>query len=138
VEGMPDDEIGVGDVFRVGNTLLEVTQPRVPCFKLAMKMEMPEFLKLFMPSERVGFYFRVLEEGEVGTGDSIERVKADPEGITVKEMFHLLYYEKDKVDGARRALCIAAMSPGWRGSFEAIVSAAPEGASPGVDCGSGR
>lgn len=138
VEGMPDDEICVGDVFRVGGTLLEVTQPRVPCFKLAMKMEMPEFLKLFMPSERVGFYFRVLEEGEVGAGDSIERVKADPEGMTVQEMFHLLYYEKDKVEGARRAMRIAAMSPGWRGSFEPIVGAASEISSPGVDCGSGR
>jgi MOSC domain-containing protein YiiM len=137
VEGMPDDKIHVGDVFRVGSTLLEVTQPRVPCFKLAMKMEMPDFLKLFMPSERVGFYSRVLEEGEVGAGDSIERVKEDPEGMTVKEMFHLLYYERDKVEGARRALCIAAMSPGWRGSFEAIVSAAPEGASRSVECSSG-
>ena len=69
VEGMPDDKVNVGDVFRVGTALVEVTQPRVPCFKLAMKMEMPNFLKVLMPSERVGFYLRVLEEGEVGAGD---------------------------------------------------------------------
>jgi len=138
VEGMPDDKVNVGDVFRVGTALVEVTQPRVPCFKLAMKMEMPNFLKVLMPSERMGFYLRVLEEGEVGAGDVVERVKVDPEQMTVREMFHLLYFAKQKPEGARKALRIPAMSPGWRGSFEEIVGKAPKGSAEGVDCCSGR
>ncbi len=138
VEGMPEDKVNVGDVFRVGTALVEVTQPRVPCFKLAMKMERPDFLKVFMPSERVGFYFRVLEEGDVGAGDVVERVKVDPEQMTVREMFHLLYFAKQNLEGARKALRIPAMSPGWRGSFEEIVGKAPKGSAEGVDCCSGQ
>lgn len=138
VEGMPDDQIHLGDVFRAGKARVEVTQPRVPCFKLAMKMEMPKFLKLFMRSERVGFYLRVLEEGEVGAGDIMERVKVDPERMTVREMYHLLYYEKEKLEGAQKALRIAALSPGWRGSFQQIVGKASEGPSADADCCSGR
>ncbi|MFQ6031068.1 MAG: MOSC domain-containing protein [Dehalococcoidia bacterium] len=138
VEGMPDDQLHVGDLFRVGTALVEVTQPRVPCFKLALKMEMPKFLKLFMPSEKVGFYFRVLEEGEVATGDILERVKVDPERMTVREIYHLLYYEKEKLEGAQKALRIAALSPGWRGAFEQMAGIASEAPSPDADCCAGR
>lgn len=138
VEEMEDDKVHVGDVFRVGSALVEVTQPRVPCFKLAMKMERPDFLKFFMPSERVGFYFRVLEVGEVGAGDVIERVKLGPEQMTVRQMFHLLYYDNKNVEGARKALRIPAMSPGWRSSFEEIVGKASEALSKASDCCSGQ
>src|SRR5919202_937209 len=79
VEGMLEDDVYVGDVFRVGEALVEVTQPRPPCFKLGIKMGMAEFPKLFLASGRVGFYLRILEEGEVGAGDSFERIKSDPE-----------------------------------------------------------
>ena len=137
VEGMREDDIHIGDVFRVGAALVEVTQPRVPCFKLAMKMGMPGFLKLFMPSERVGFYFRVLEEGEVGAGDVLERTKVGPEQMTVRQMFHLLYFDNKNVESARKALRIPALSPGWRGSFEEIVGKAPKGSAEAVDCCSG-
>ena len=138
VEEMLEDQVHVGDVFRVGTALVEITQPRVPCFKLAMKMQRPDFLKLFMPSERVGFYFRVLEEGEVGAGDVLERVKVGPEQMTVREMFHLLYFDPDNLEGARKALRIPAMSPGWRGSFEEIVGTASEVPSKAADCCSGQ
>ena len=138
VEGMLEDNVHVGDVFRVGTALVEVTQPRVPCSKLAMKMGMPAFLKVFMPSGRVGFYFRVLEEGEVGTGDTLERVKVGPEQMTVREMFNLLYFAKQKLEGARKALRIPAMSPGWRGAFEQIVGKAQTGPAESVDCCSGQ
>ena len=138
VEGMLEDNVHVGDVFRVGTAVVEVTQPRVPCSKLAMKMGMPAFLKVFMPSERVGFYFRVLEEGEVGAGDALERVKVGPVQMTVREMFHLLYFAKQKLEGARKALRIPAMSPGWRGAFEQIVGKAQTGPAESVDCCSGQ
>jgi len=138
VEGMLEDEIHIGDVFRVGKATVEVTQPRVPCSKLAMKMETPTFLKPFMTSERVGFYLRVLKEGQVGAGDVVERVKVGPERMTVREMFHLLYFDSDNLDGARRALRIPALSPGWRSSFEEIVGKASEALSKASDCCSGQ
>jgi MOSC domain-containing protein YiiM len=92
VEGMTEDRVHIGDVFRVGEAVVQVTQPRVPCFKLALKMQDPDFPDLFLSSGRVGFYLRVLEEGAVGEGDAIELVTADPEGLTVREVCHLLYF----------------------------------------------
>ena len=118
VEGMPDDKTHVGDVFRVGSALVQVTQPRVPCYRLGIKMESPEFPKRFLQSNRVGFYMRVLQEGEVGAGDLIDLVEEDPERITVEEMNRLLYFDPQNVEDAKRALRIDALSPGWRGSFE--------------------
>jgi MOSC domain-containing protein YiiM len=118
VEGMVEDEVHIGDVFRVGDALVEVTQPRVPCYKLGIKMGLPKFVKMFLASCRVGFYLRVLEEGEVGAGDVVYRVRADPGRTTVREMCHLLYFDPENLEGARKALHIRALSPGWRQSFE--------------------
>ena len=124
VDGMPDDKTHVGDVFRVGNSLVQVTQPRVPCYRLGIKMGSPEFPKKFLQSNRVGFYMRVIQEGEVGAGDLIELVEKDPQRMTVEEMNRLLYFDTENVEDAKRALCIAALSPGWRGSFEARLEKA--------------
>ena len=118
VEGMPEDEIHVGDVFRVGGALIEVTQPRVPCYKLGFKIGLSGFEKRFLASCRVGFYLRVLEEGEVGAGDGLYRVRIDPGRMTVREICHLLYFDPENQEGARKALRIRALSPGWRQSFE--------------------
>ncbi len=117
VEGMLDDEICVGDVFRIGGALVEVSQPRVPCYKLAIKMGVEGFQNRFLASGRVGFYFRVLEEGEVGAGDPIELVRRDPRGMTVRDVNNLLYFDKENLDGASKALSIPALSHGWKGSF---------------------
>ena len=117
-EGMLDDEVHVGDQFRIGTAMFEVTQPRVPCYKLAIKMESDGFYNRLLQSGRPGFYFRVLEEGEVGPGDAIHRLSVHPVSMTVRQMSNLLYFEKDDLDGARRALRIEAVSPGWRQSFE--------------------
>ncbi len=118
VEGMLEDEVHVGDVFRVGDAQVEVTQPRVPCYKLGIKMGLRGFEKAFLASYRVGFYLRVLEEGEVGAGDVLDLVRTDPERMTVREICRLLYFEPENVEGARKALRIRALSPGWRRSFE--------------------
>ncbi len=118
VEGMMEDDIHIGDVFRVGGALVEVTQPRTPCFKLGIKMGIARFPKLFLASGRVGFYLRVLEEGEVGAGDSFERIESDPERMTVRETSHLLFFEPENLEGARRALRVRSLSPGWRDSFK--------------------
>ena len=132
VEGMVEDAVHIGDSFRVGDALVEVTQPRPPCFKLGIKMGMARFPRLFLASGRVGFYLRVLEEGEVGAKDVFERIKSDPEQISVREMSHLLFFERENLEGAKRALRVTALSPGWRGSFEERLSKA------GVTDGQGR
>ena len=124
VEGMLDDQVHVGDRFRIGTAVFEVTQPRVPCYKLGIKMQTEGFYSRLLQSGRLGFYVRVLKQGEVGPGDLIHRLHAHPVGMTVRQMSNLLYFEKDDLDGARRALRIEAMSPGWRQSFETRLTKA--------------
>ena len=118
VEGMPEDNIHVGDVFRVSDALVEVTQPRVPCFRLGIKMGDPKFPKRFLQSCLVGFYLRVLEEGEVGVGDNIELVKKDPEELSVRKVCHLYYFDPKNLEDCKKAIRIAALSPGWREGFQ--------------------
>jgi MOSC domain-containing protein YiiM len=137
VEGMPDDQIHIGDVFRFGTALLEVTQPRTPCFKLEMKMGLPGFSKQFVMSGRSGFYFRVLEEGEVGAGDPIERVRVGPESITVREFSRLYYFDYDNKEKIRRVLRLPSIPPEWRQTFEQLLVTAGDrikrGKAPGYN-----
>ena len=91
VEGMPETDVRIDDVYRVGGALLQVSQPRSPCSKLALKMERPTFPKAFIRSGRTGFYLRVLEEGELGAGDPIELVSRQPGAVTVEKMVRLTY-----------------------------------------------
>lgn len=127
VEGMVEDDVSVGDIFRVGAATVEVSQPRPPCFKLGIKMGLPKFPKLFLASGRVGFYLRVLEEGEVGAGDVFEPVERDPGGMTVREISDLLFFGPDNLRGAERALLVGALSPGWRDSFRERLAKAAGG-----------
>ena len=117
VEGMLDDEVCVGDVFRIGDALVEVSQPRIPCYKLALKLGIEGFQNRFLKSGRVGFYFRVLKEGEVGADDEVVLVKRDSRGMTVREVSDLLYFDKENLEATRQALHIPALSHGWKGSF---------------------
>ena len=122
VNNMLEDRIHIGDVFRVGDAKVEVTQPRVPCYKLGIKMQLPNFPKMFLSSNRVGFYLRVIQEGKVAAGDAFDLIKEGPEQMTVQEVNNLLYFDPNNLNGARRALRITALSPGWRGSFEERVA----------------
>jgi MOSC domain-containing protein YiiM len=122
VEGMLDDQIHIGDVFRIGDALLEVTQPRTPCFKLEMKMGLPGFSRQFVTSGRLGFYCRVVEEGDVGAGDPIERVKVGPERITVREFARLYYFDYDNQEKIRRVLKLPSIPPEWRSTFEQLLA----------------
>jgi ferredoxin-NADP reductase/MOSC domain-containing protein YiiM/predicted pyridoxine 5'-phosphate oxidase superfamily flavin-nucleotide-binding protein len=127
VEGMLEDHIHVGDNFRLGSALVEVSQPRVPCYKLAIKMGIEGFQNRFMASGRMGFYFRVLEEGEVGAGDTLELVRRDAGAMTVRAVNDLLYFDKENLTGTAKALAIPALAHGWKGSFEdrLVKAAAP-------------
>lgn len=118
VERMPEEDVHIGDVYRVGSALIEVTQPRVPCFKLGLRMGLAQFPKRFLASGRVGFYLRVLEEGEVGAGDRIERVQIGPQQMSIREVVRLAYFETENLEGAKKAVRISALSPGWRTMFE--------------------
>jgi ferredoxin-NADP reductase/MOSC domain-containing protein YiiM len=129
VEGLPDDEVCIGDRYRVGSALFEVTQPRVTCYRIGIRMNEPQMAALLVSHGRPGFYFRVLEEGEVGAGDDIVRVMQGPEGITVAEADALLYKPGHPADRLEQALRIPALSAGWRNSFIALLEQArnPDG-----------
>jgi ferredoxin-NADP reductase/MOSC domain-containing protein YiiM len=121
VEGLADTEVCIGDHYRIGDALFEVTQPRVTCYRVGIRMNEPEMAALLTSHGRPGFYFRVLEEGEVGPGDEIVKVKAGPERMTVAEINALLYLPGHPASGLERALRIPALSAGWRTSFEALL-----------------
>src|SRR5947199_9290082 len=91
VEGLADDQVCVGDRYRIGGALFEVTQPRVTCYRVGIRMDHPQMPSLRVSHHRPGFYLRVLEEGEVGAGDEILKVTAGPESMTVAEIDSLLY-----------------------------------------------
>ena len=127
VEGMSEDTVHIGDIFRIGEALVEVSQPRVPCFKLGIKMGNPRIVKPFLESKRVGFYVRVLEEGKVGAGDAIERTKVGEGQMTVKEIVHLRHLDNTNTGAAEKAANLPALTPSWRDSFEEIVAQAQAG-----------
>ncbi|MBP2489694.1 ferredoxin-NADP reductase/MOSC domain-containing protein YiiM [Rhizobium leguminosarum] len=121
VDGLPDAEVCIGDRFRIGGALFEVTQPRVTCYRLGIRMDEPEMAALVVKHGRPGFYFRVLEEGEVQAGNEITKVASGPEGMSVFEINALLYMPGHPRDQLERALRIPALSPGWRRSFQALL-----------------
>ena len=121
VEGMPDSEVCIGDRYQIGSALLEVTQPRVTCYRVGIRMNEPRMPALLTSSGRPGFYFRVLREGDVGPGDAIVKVGEEKERMTVEDINALLYLPNHARDRLERALRIEALSPGWRSSFDALL-----------------
>jgi ferredoxin-NADP reductase/MOSC domain-containing protein YiiM len=121
IEGLPDDAVCIGDRYQIGSALFEVTQPRVTCYRVGIRMSEPRMPALLTGSGRPGFYFRVLKEGEVGAGDEIVKMGEAKERMTVAEINALLYSRSHSRDQLERALRIEALSPGWRGSFEAML-----------------
>ena len=117
VEGLPDDEVLIGDRYRIGSALFEVTQPRVTGYRIGIRMEEPRMAALLTSSGRPGFYLRVLEEGTVGPGDEIIRVAEGPERTTAAAINALLYLPGHPADELKRALRVPALSAGWRTSF---------------------
>jgi MOSC domain-containing protein YiiM/ferredoxin-NADP reductase/ferredoxin len=127
VEGLPDDGVFIGDRYRIGSALFEVTQPRVTCYRIGIRMNEPRMPAFLTSSGRPGFYFRVLEEGEVGAGDEIITAEESEARMSVTEINALLYSPNHPRDRLERALQIAALSPGWKSSFNALLSSRSDG-----------
>ncbi|MGD8615266.1 MAG: MOSC domain-containing protein [Gammaproteobacteria bacterium] len=132
VEGLAEGNVRVGDIFRVGGALLQVTQPRVPCYKLALRMgEGTDFPKRFQDSGRLGFYLRVIEAGEIGAGDAIERVDTDGRSVTLAEFIHIYLHETHDPDSLRRVLASRDLGDTWRIYLEKMLEKAEPRPGPG-------
>jgi ferredoxin-NADP reductase/MOSC domain-containing protein YiiM/ferredoxin len=132
VEGLGDDEVCVGDRYRIGSALFEVTQPRVTCYRVGLRMNDPRIPALLVSHRRPGFYFRVLEEGEVQAGDEIFKVASAEEQMAVAEVDGLLYLPGHPRQQLLRALRIPALSPGWQASFRALLDGEPGDGNAGL------
>lgn len=132
VQGLSDDEVCIGDRYRIGSALFEVTQPRVTCYRVGIRMNDPRIPALLVSHRRPGFYLRVLEEGEVQAGDEILKVATGPEEMTVAEVDGLLYLPGHPRQQVLRALRIPALSPGWQASFRALLDAEAGGGNAGL------
>jgi ferredoxin-NADP reductase/MOSC domain-containing protein YiiM/ferredoxin len=132
VEGLSDDEVCIGDRYQIGTAIFEVTQPRVTCYRVGIRMNDPRIPALLVSHRRPGFYFRVLEEGDVEAGDDIIKLASGPERMPVAEADALLYLPGHTRQQLLRALRIPALSPGWQASFRALLEGEPGSGNAGL------
>ena len=132
VEGLGDDEVCIGDRYRIGTATFEVSQPRVTCYRVGIRMNDPRIPALLVSHHRPGFYLRVLEQGEVQAGDEIFKLACGPERMLVAETDALLYLPGHPRQQLLRALRIPALSPGWRASFQALLQEEPGSGNAGL------
>jgi len=132
VEGLPDAEVCIGDRYRIGSAVFEITQPRVTCYRVGIRMNDPRMPALLVSHRRPGFYFRVLEEGDVEAGDEVVKLASGPEAMTVAEVDALLYLPGHSRQQLLRALRIPALSPGWQASFRALLDGRAESGNAGL------
>ena len=116
-EGLREDSVGIGDRFRIGSAVVRVTEPRMPCYKLVIRFEMDDMVKRFMASERTGFYFAVVQEGEVEAGDEFEPLDSDENKVTVAGVTRLYVRDKDNVKMLRQMVELEALPESWKGYF---------------------
>jgi ferredoxin-NADP reductase/MOSC domain-containing protein YiiM len=135
VSGLADDQVCIGDRYQVGEALFEVTQPRVTCYRVGIRMNEPRMPSLLVSHRRPGFYFRVLREGAVRSGDEIVQVAVGPEAMTVAEADGLLYLPGHPRERVLSALRIPALSDGWKASFQAIAGQAEAPGGSGGNAG---
>ena len=124
IDGLPDDEVCIGDRYRIGQAVFEVTQPRVTCYRAGMRIGESRMAALLVSHRRPGFYCRVITEGEVEAGQEIIKISAGPEQVSVAEIDALLYLPGHPRDDLERALRIPALSPGWRTSLQSLAEQA--------------
>jgi MOSC domain-containing protein YiiM len=127
VDGLADDEVFIGDRYRIGSALFEISQPRVTCYRVGIRMDEPQMPAKLVAHHRPGFYFRVLEEGEVGAGDEIAKVADGSERMSVAEIDAMLYLRGHTREQLDRALRIPSLSEGWRRSFKTLLQKETDG-----------
>jgi ferredoxin-NADP reductase/MOSC domain-containing protein YiiM/ferredoxin len=132
VEGLSDDEVCIGDRYQIGTAVFEVTQPRVTCYRVGIRMNDPRIPALLVSHRRPGFYLRVLQEGGVQAGDEIHKLASGPEQMTVAEIDALLYLPGHPRQQLLRALRIPALSAGWQVSFRVLLEGEPGGGNAGL------
>lgn len=116
--GLFESELNIGDKFRVGSAVVAVTEPRMPCYKLAIKFGRPDIVKRFLASERTGFYFAVLREGDIGAGDPIHRMERNEHSLKVSDVTQLYTREKHNTELLRHAIEVDALPESWRSYFQ--------------------
>lgn len=132
VDGLPDDEVCIGDRYRIGHAVFEVTQPRVTCYRAGIRIGEPRMAALLVAHRRTGFYCRVLIEGEVEAGQEIVKIRSGPGHVTVAEIDALLYLPGHPREVLERALAIPALSPGWRASLQSLADRGDDGSQGNV------
>ena len=118
IEGLREDEVNVGDTFRVGTAELVATQPRMPCYKLGIRFGRADMVRRFLASGRSGVYFAVQREGDVGAGDAVHPLGRDPRGVSICAVTRLYVRETDDPELLRRAIAVPALPEGWREHFQ--------------------
>jgi MOSC domain-containing protein YiiM len=126
-EDIFETETHIGDKFRIGTAEVMVTQPRMPCYKLGIRFGRIDIIKRFLVSERSGFYFSVLKEGEVGAGDELELIEKNDSGVRVVDVTRLYGSDKRNVDLLRRAIATKALPGSWREYFEKRIEGLQNG-----------
>ncbi|MFC5451499.1 MOSC domain-containing protein [Paenibacillus aestuarii] len=118
VSGMLEDEVCIGDVFAIGEAVVQVSQPRQPCYKLAKRHDVVDLAVQVQDTGYTGFYFRVLQEGVIPPHPRVERIKKHELGVTLADANHVKYQDKSNISGIQRILSVEALSASWRESFE--------------------
>ncbi|PGP40505.1 MOSC domain-containing protein [Bacillus thuringiensis] len=122
VSGMREEDVCIGDMFELGEAIVQVTQPRQPCFKLAKKYNIPKLPLYFQETGYTGFYFRVLKEGWVSSVDTLKSLQSDPKGVSIAFANRIMHKEKQNIEGVKRILEVNVLSSSWRKSFEKRIS----------------
>lgn len=120
--GLLEDSVNIGDRFRIGTAEVMVTQPRMPCYKLGIKFGRANMVKQFLDSRLTGFYFSVLQEGEVGVGDAMELISRDENNVTVADITRLYVRQSDDLQMLHRAAQVKALPDGWRDYFQQQIN----------------
>lgn len=122
IEGLSEESTSIGDNIGIGTALFQVTQPRLPCLKLAAKFQRENIIQRFLASRRTGFYLRVLEEGSIEAGDAIVLLKQDPHRVTVREITDLYVSKKPEPSRIERVLSVNALAKSWREHFVSVLA----------------
>jgi MOSC domain-containing protein YiiM len=117
VVGMPETEVHIGDIFKIGDAVVQLSQPRQPCYKIAGRHDVKDLTLRVQTTGFTGYYFRVLEEGIVTPYSSIERLSIHPSQMTVADANEIMYEDKNNKDAIQKLLAIEELSDSWRDRF---------------------